>query len=132
MLPKVSAQPVTKVTITENFVLRGDSLEELDQDDAAQITGARTITEKFVVQGDSLDDIREQVTQHVNGMGLTDEQEVEVIDGIIDDLEGQLPDSNTAIAPWLGLLVLVVIAITILVICAIDERRDIPNVECER
>lgn len=130
LLPKVSAQTVPKVTITEKFVLRGDSLDEMDQDDAGQITGARTITEKFEVKGSSLDDIEGQVREHVNGMGLADEQEVEVIDGIIDDLEDQLPDPDEPSA-FLGILIILIIIIIIIVICEIEEEEDIPNVECE-
>jgi hypothetical protein len=127
MLPKVSAQTAPKVTIAEKFILRGDSLDEMDQDDAAQTTAARTITEKFEVKGSSLDDIEGQVREHVNGMGLADEQEVEIINEIMDDLEDQLPDPDGS---SFRIPIIIIIIIIIVVICVIDANVDIPGLQC--
>ncbi|MGH9926351.1 MAG: hypothetical protein ACRD5B_13335, partial [Nitrososphaeraceae archaeon] len=52
----------------------------------------------FTVEGNSLDEMEEQIRQQVNDLGLTNEQEEEIINEAIDRLEEEFP-SEEAIIP---------------------------------
>jgi hypothetical protein len=127
MIPKVSAQTVPKVTIVEKFTVQGNSLDEMDEA-SAQTPGARTIVEKFTVQGNSLDEIQEQVSQHVNEMGLTNEQEEEVVDVLMDDVQDQLPDPDETSAFFT--ILFIIIFIVIVGVCILDAIFKFERVEC--
>jgi hypothetical protein len=99
----------------------------MDDEASVQTPGARTITEKFAVQGNSLDEIQDQVRQHVNEMGLTNGQEAEVTNGIIDDIRDQLPDPDGTGG---AIIIFFIILIIIVVLCVIDANVDIPNLSC--